>query len=96
MPYVPRPTTVVNCAHCGTHFTSRNLRRKYCSNSCNVLASYERTGRRAERASRTDLEKTVAEMRELLQLMQRENLKAKLVNLKTALQEPTQKRTKRS
>jgi hypothetical protein len=46
MPYVPRPSTEVACAHCGTPFLQQHRRRKYCCNSCNVLASYQRTGRR--------------------------------------------------
>jgi hypothetical protein len=46
MPYVPRPITEVACAYCGTPFLQQHRRRKYCCNSCNVLASYQRTGRR--------------------------------------------------
>lgn len=46
MPYVPRPSTELACAHCGTFFLQQHRRRKYCCNSCNVLASYQRTGRR--------------------------------------------------
>jgi hypothetical protein len=67
MPYVRRPATTVSCAHCGTPFESRNLRRKYCSNSCNVLASRTRTGNRGEpRATRADLERTLATVVDLL------------------------------
>jgi hypothetical protein len=61
MPYTPRPVTVHACAHCGQPYESRHLRRKYCSNSCNVLASYARTGRQREpRLSRSDLEHVVS------------------------------------
>ncbi len=69
MPYVPRPATTIKCAHCKTPFESRHASRKYCSNSCNVLASYERTGYRGEpRASRADLERTLAKMMELMKV----------------------------
>jgi hypothetical protein len=43
---------LMNCDHCGLEFTATNLNRKYCCNSCNVLASYARNGRPAERAAR--------------------------------------------
>jgi endogenous inhibitor of DNA gyrase (YacG/DUF329 family) len=87
MPYVPRPTTTVSCAHCGTHFASRNLRRKYCSNSCNVLASYARTGRRAEsQATKADLEKALVEMRDLVRQIKQDQLKKKMLALKTRLE----------
>jgi hypothetical protein len=67
MPYVPRPATTIKCAHCKTAFESRHASRKYCSNSCNVLASYERTGYRGEpRATRADLERTVAKLMALV------------------------------
>ncbi len=69
MPYVPRPATTIKCAHCKTPFESRHASRKYCSNPCNVLASYERTGYRGEpRASRADLERTLAKMMELMKI----------------------------
>ncbi|GAB3299486.1 hypothetical protein ACFQT0_31480 [Hymenobacter humi] len=59
MPYLPRPETTQACAHCGQLFAARHLRRKYCCNSCNVLASYARTGRRAAGPSKADLEAVV-------------------------------------
>ena len=62
VPYVPRPTTEQACAHCGQPFAARHLRRKYCCNSCNVLASYARTGRRAAAPTKADLERVVAAM----------------------------------
>ncbi len=69
MPYVPRPATTIKCAHCKTAFESHHASRKYCSNSCNVLASYARTGYRGEpRASRADLERTLAKMMELMKV----------------------------
>ncbi len=43
---------LIGCAHCGLLFNCNNLRRKYCCNSCNVLASYARNGRPAERDAR--------------------------------------------
>lgn len=69
MPYVPRPPDTIKCAHCKKPFERRHASRKYCSNSCNVLASYERTGYRGEpRASRADLERTLAKMMELMKV----------------------------
>ena len=59
MPYISRPETEQPCAHCGQRFAARHLRRKYCCNSCNVLASYARTGRRAAGPSKADLERVV-------------------------------------
>jgi hypothetical protein len=85
MPYIPRAITVVNCAHCGAPFESRNLRRKYCSNSCNVLASYARTGQRANRPTKADLERTVAEMKELVDQLRRGQLKEQMRDLKSKL-----------
>lgn len=79
MPYVPRAATTIKCAHCKKPFESRHASRKYCSNSCNVLASYERTGYRGEpRATRADLEKTVAKLMALV------NVKPELVASKQA------------
>ena len=75
MPYIPRIATTASCAHCGAPFESRNLRRKYCSNSCNVLASYTRTGQRAKRPTKADLEQTVTEMRELVNQLRGGQLK---------------------
>lgn len=70
MPYVPRPATTAQCAHCGTSFEKKHASRKYCSNSCNVQASYARTGYRTEgRPSRADLEQAVARMTELVELV---------------------------
>jgi hypothetical protein len=70
MPYVPRPATTAQCAHCGADFEKKHASRKYCSNSCNVQASYARTGYRAEgRPSRADLEQAVARMTELVELV---------------------------
>jgi hypothetical protein len=67
MPYVPNPPTTGVCAFCNKTFEKRHASRKYCSNSCNVQASYARTGYRGElRATRADLEKMVAEMKQLL------------------------------
>lgn len=40
---------LMSCAHCGREFSATNLNRKYCCNSCNVLASYARNGRPGER-----------------------------------------------
>ena len=51
MPYIPRSPKLMNCAHCGVEFAATNLNRKYCCNSCNVLASYARNGRPSERAA---------------------------------------------
>jgi hypothetical protein len=85
MPYIPRAATTANCTHCGTPFESRNLRRKYCSSSCNVLASYARTGQRAKRPTKADLEKTVAEMKELVNELRAGQLKEKMLNLKDEL-----------
>ena len=42
MPYVPRAAVAALCAHCGVAFAARHLRRKYCCNSCNVLAARAR------------------------------------------------------
>ncbi|MBG8556140.1 hypothetical protein [Hymenobacter guriensis] len=42
MPFVPRPPIPTVCAHCQNVFESRHLRRKYCCNSCNVLAAQAR------------------------------------------------------
>ena len=42
MPYVPRAAVLAVCPHCGVAFSSRHLRRKYCCNSCNVLAAQAR------------------------------------------------------
>ncbi len=85
MPYVPRAATTASCAHCGTPFESRNLRRKYCSSSCNVLASYARTGQRANRPTKADLEKTVAEMKELVNQLRGEKLKERMLGLRDEL-----------
>lgn len=46
MAYQPRPATPVSCAYCAHVFAARHARRRYCSKSCNVRASYARTGRR--------------------------------------------------
>ncbi len=90
MPYVPRPATIIKCAHCKTAFESRHASRKYCSNSCNVLASYERTGYRGEpRASRADLERMLAKvMTEMTELVQ---LQTKLPPSKPATPKPAAK-----
>lgn len=67
MPYVPRPATTAKCAHCNASFEKRHASRKYCSNSCNVQASYARTGYRGEaKATRADLEQMLTEMRQLM------------------------------
>jgi hypothetical protein len=66
MPYVPRPTTSAQCAHCNATFEKRHASRKYCSNSCNVQASYARTGYREARATRADLEQILADMKQLM------------------------------
>ena len=66
MPYTPRSATTASCAHCGQPFEQRNLRRKYCSNSCNVLASYARTGSREARPSKADLERSLVTLIELM------------------------------
>ena len=68
MPYVPRPPTTAHCAHCNVSFEKRHASRKYCSNSCNVQASYARNGRPGDgRATRADLEQMLTEMKLLLQ-----------------------------
>ncbi len=67
MPYVPRPATTAQCTHCNATFEKRHASRKYCSNSCNVQASYARTGYREARATRADLEQMLTEMKQLLQ-----------------------------
>lgn len=85
MPYIPRAATPASCAHCGAPFESRNLRRKYCSSSCNVLASYARTGQRAKRPTKADLEQTVAEMRELVNQLRGGQLKQQMLALKDKL-----------
>ena len=70
MPYVPRPATVAQCAHCGTSFEKKHASRRYCSNSCNVQASYARNGRPGDgRATRADLEQALAKMTQLVELM---------------------------
>jgi signal transduction histidine kinase len=69
-----------------------------------VLASYARTGRRAEKPSKADLEKAVAEMRELVEQLKTAQLKEKILKLKDQLiatdfstaSKPPQKRIKRS
>ena len=67
MPYVPRPPTTAHCAHCNVSFEKRHASRKYCSNSCNVQASYARNGRPGDgRATRADLEQMLTEMKLLL------------------------------
>jgi len=80
------------------------LRRKYCSNSCNVLASYARTGQRANRPTKADLEKTVSEMKGLLDQLRREQLKERMLVLKDKMEvvvdppaasKPPRRRTKR-
>lgn len=53
MAYQPRPTTSVTCAYCAQVFAARHARRRYCSKSCNVRASYARTGRRGQPAVAT-------------------------------------------
>ena len=68
MPYVPRPATTAQCAHCNATFEKRHASRKYCSNSCNVQASYARTGYRNEgRPTRAELEQAVAKMTQLVE-----------------------------
>ncbi len=70
MPYVPRPATTAQCAHCNATFEKRHASRKYCSNSCNVQASYARTGYRSEgRPTRAELEQTLAKMTQMVELM---------------------------
>jgi hypothetical protein len=69
MPYVPRPATTAQCAHCGGSFEKKHASRRYCSNSCNVQASYARTGYREGRATRADLEQALARMTELVELV---------------------------
>ena len=69
MPYVPRPATTAQCAHCGANFEKKHASRKYCSNSCNVQASYARTGYREGRTTRADLEQALAKMTHLVELM---------------------------
>ena len=69
MPYVPRPATTTQCAHCGASFEKKHASRKYCSNSCNVQASYARTGYREGRTTRADLEQALAKMTQLVELM---------------------------
>lgn len=67
------------------------MRRKYCSSSCNVLASYARTGQRAKRPTKADLEQTVAEMRELVNQLRAGQLKEQMLALKdklVAVEEP--------
>ena len=70
MPYVPRPATTAQCAHCGADFEKKHASRRYCSNSCNVQASYARNGRPSDgRPTRADLEQTIAKMTELMEVM---------------------------
>ncbi len=67
MPYVPRPASTATCAHCQKPFQSKHAGRKYCSNSCNVLASYARNGRPGgPRTTRAELEEMIARMATLL------------------------------
>lgn len=42
MTYVSREPRLAACIHCGEPFIASTLARKYCSNSCNVLASNAR------------------------------------------------------
>lgn len=67
MPYVPRPATTVKCAHCQKPFQSKHASRKYCSNPCNVQASYARNGRPGgPRTTRAELEEMVAQMKVMM------------------------------
>ncbi len=69
MPYTPRPATTALCAHCSEPFQKKHASKKYCSNTCNVKASYARNGRPGEpRATRADLERTLAKVMEMLKL----------------------------
>ncbi len=87
MPYVPRKPTTALCAHCNASFEKNHAGRKYCSNSCNVLAHYARNGRPGEpRATRADLEQTIAKMMELM------NIKPELsITVKPAAPKPAPK-----
>jgi hypothetical protein len=70
MPYVPRQATTAQCAHCKASFEKKHASRKYCSNSCNVQASYARNGRPSDgRATRADLEEALAKMTQLVELV---------------------------
>jgi hypothetical protein len=63
MPYVPRQATIEKCAFCNADFEKKHASRKYCSNVCNVQASYARTGYREQgRATRAELEAALAKM----------------------------------
>ena len=45
MAHTPRPSVLVDCAHCGRPFCARHARALYCTRSCNVRASHARNGR---------------------------------------------------
>lgn len=67
MPYVPRPATTVKCAHCQKPFQSKHASRKYCSNPCNVQASYARNGRPGgPRTTRAELEEMLAQLKAVM------------------------------
>jgi hypothetical protein len=69
MPYIPRAATKAVCAHCNSPFEKKHASRKYCSNTCNVQASYARNGRAGEpRATRADLEQMLAKMMALMNI----------------------------
>jgi hypothetical protein len=69
MPYVPRQATTALCAHCQAPFEKKHASRKYCSNPCNVQASYARNGRPGgDRPTRAELELMYAKMMALMNI----------------------------
>jgi predicted nucleic acid-binding Zn ribbon protein len=43
-----RPTLAKVCAHCGTGFTAKDPRAKFCSNRCRQAAKYQQVKARRE------------------------------------------------
>jgi hypothetical protein len=76
---------LMNCAHCGREFSATNLNRRYCCNSCNVLASYARNGRPGERAAE------LAEAKEQFDAALKEQAAARLAEGKKQLTAATKK-----
>lgn len=49
----------LNCEYCGKPFTPINLTKKYCSDSCNRKASYERNKEYRRKKARENYHKKV-------------------------------------
>lgn len=95
MPYIPRPELVVSCAHCHRDFTCNSLRRRYCCNSCNVLASYARNGRPAARAEEpVETKKQRIKLALAEAMRKKDEAKAKMLRLATAEAEAKRLKTR--